>query len=375
MSEAKGRKLKIGLVIDDSLDKPDGVQQYVLTLGAWLANTGHEVHYITTVSNVSLPRVHELSKVIKTKFNGNSGGTPLPVSTRRVKRLLRDEDFDVLHIQMPYSPFLAGKLIKHAPEKCRVIGTFHIFPETKLVSFATRLLGIWVRHQLKRFDACMSVSTAAQEFARRSFGLETVVVPNMVDVQHFTVRAPKKSKKRTEIVFLGRLVGRKGCMQLLQAINYITTHQLTDKPFHVTVGGKGILRQQCEDYVSTQSLNSFISFTGFVPEADKPNFLAQADIAVFPSLGGESFGISLLEAMAAVPGVVLAGDNAGYRTVMAGLERQLIQPTDIASFADILVEHIEDPKQRSTAQQAQYKHVQQYDTPVVAKTIVDLYYG
>lgn len=375
MGKVKERKLKIGLVIDDSLDKPDGVQQYVLTLGAWLSGAGHEVHYLTAVSNIDLPRVHELSKTVKTKFNGNSGGTPLPASTQQVKQLLRDEDFDVLHIQMPYSPFLAGKLIKYAPKRCRVIGTFHIFPETKLVSFATKLLGVWVKRQLKRFDACMSVSTAAQEFARQSFGLETVVVPNMVDVQHFTVRATKKPKKRVDIVFLGRLVERKGCVQLLQAVNYIVEHKLTSTPFQVTVGGKGVLKQRCEDYVSAQNLTDCVLFTGFVPEVDKPNFLAQADIAVFPSLGGESFGISLLEAMAAAPGVVLAGDNAGYRTVMAGLEKQLIQPTDIISFARTLVEYIENPKLRAAAQQAQYKHVQQYDTPVVAKTIVDLYYG
>ncbi len=375
MSKAEASKLKIGLVIDDSLDKPDGVQQYVLTLGAWLGNAGHEVHYLTTVSNVDLPHVHELSKTVKTKFNGNSGGTPLPASTRHVKQLLHDERFDVLHIQMPYSPFLAGKLIKYAPDTCRVIGTFHIFPETKLVSSATKLLGLWVRRQLKRFDACISVSTAAQEFAKQSFGLDTVVVPNMIDVAHFTVSAAKKSKKRTDIVFLGRLVERKGCMQLLEAVNYIVQRKLTKVPFHVTIGGKGALRQQCETYVAAQGLAPYVSFVGFVPEADKPGFLAQADIAVFPSLGGESFGISLLEAMAAAPGVVLAGDNAGYRTVMAGLEEQLLRPADTALFADKLVQYIEDPQLRITAQKAQYKHVQQYDTPVVAQKIIALYNG
>src|SRR4051812_41321546 len=103
--------LKIGFVLDDSLDKPDGVQQYVLSMGEWLRSQGHDIHYlVSTTTRSDLSNVHNLGRFVTVRFNGNAMGTPLPASGRKIKRLLRDEQFDVLHVQLPYSPFLAHKV-------------------------------------------------------------------------------------------------------------------------------------------------------------------------------------------------------------------------------------------------------------------------
>jgi phosphatidylinositol alpha-mannosyltransferase len=365
--------LTIGLVLDDSLDSTDGVQQYVVTLGKWLTNQGHSVHYITSeTKRTDLPNLHVLSKKIKTRFNGNSGGSPLPARPSVVKKLLEDIDFDVLHIQVPYSPFMAGQLITKANPKTAVVGTFHIFPESPFVTIATQALGLWVKRQLRRFDRMVSVSTAAQDFAKKTYRIDTNILPNMIDVSKFLVPAQNTAKK-VEIVFLGRLVERKGVVQLLEAIAYIERHKLTGIPFHVTIGGKGLLRERLEKFVATHALEHLVSFAGFVSEEDKAIFLASADIAVFPSTGGESFGISLLEALAATPGPVLAGDNAGYRTVMQGFEGQLFNPNDTQVFAKLLVKHIQDEKTRKKLHKTQKSYVHQYDTPVVAQKVLDTY--
>ncbi len=366
--------LTIGLVLDDSLDSTDGVQQYVTTLGKWLSNQGHEVHYITSeTKRTDLPNLHVLSKKLRVRFNGNSGGTPLPAHPKAVRTLLKRIHFDVLHIQVPYSPFLAGQLISKASPDTIVVGTFHIFPESKLVAAATRGLGIWVGHQLQRFDRMLSVSPAAQEFCKGAYKIDSDILPNMTDVSRFLVKQKYKSKK-LEIVFLGRLVERKGAMQLLKAIQYIEAHKLTDISYHVSIGGKGLLREKLEKYVLKHNLTDVVSFEGFIAEEDKAQFLAKADIAVFPSTGGESFGISLLEALAATPGTVLAGDNAGYRSVMGSFTEQLFNPYDTEAFAKLLVKHMQNSKMRQEIHKKQVAYVKQFDTPVVAQKILDVYY-
>lgn len=370
---ASSKSLVIGLVLDDSLDSTDGVQQFVVTLGRWLTKNGYDVHYLTSeTKRTDLPQLHVLSKKIKTRFNGNSGGSPLPARPRDIKKILQDVDFDILHIQVPYSPFMAGQLITKARNKTAVIGTFHIFPESRFVTWATRGLGIWIHRQLKRFDVMMSVSTAAKDFSKRTFRIDSTIVPNMIVVSKFLVPA-QNNPKRTEIVFLGRLVERKGVLQLLQAIRYIQQHQLVKTPYHITIGGKGLLREKLESYVSEHNLEKLVTFTGFVAEEEKADFLARGDIAVFPSTGGESFGISLLEGLAATPGPVLAGDNAGYRSVMGPFTDQLFNPNDTQAFAELLATHINNPKARQKSHAEQVQYVQQFDIEVVAQKIVATY--
>ncbi len=367
------KRLVIGLVCDDSLDKTDGVQQYVLTLGAWLTTQGHEVHYITsTTHRDDIPNIHTLSKNIKVKFNGNILSMPLPARNKNIKRLLRGVQFDILHIQVPYSPFLAAKIIKFAPKHTAVIGTFHIFPHNWMVATGTRLLGLWLRRSIKRFDHMLSVSSVAQGFAEQTFHVVSNVVPNMVDVVRFSVSPPKR-RKRVNVTFLGRLVARKGPLQLLNAVQYIDSYKLATRPYVVRLGGRGMLLAQLETFVEMHKLGHVVEFTGYQDELTKPQFLAEADIAVFPSTGGESFGISLIEAMAATPGPVLAGNNPGYRSVMGSHKQQLFDPGDTAAFATMLARYINSPTLRKSACTWQQSYVKRFDIDRVGAQVMRAY--
>lgn len=382
MPKEEQQQLKIGLVCDDTLDKTDGVQQYVLTLGKWLSTQGHEVHYLTsTTERTDIPNIHSLSRNVHVRFNSNRNRMPLPASPSKIKGFLALHQFDVLHVQMPYSPLLAGQVIRAAAPSTAVVGTFHVFPHNALMSLGTKALGYAVHFQLKRFDEIISVSTAAQKFSRGAFGINTTVIPNMMDVGHFkvqkspvkTVKTVKSRENPVKIVFLGRLVERKGAGQLIKAIAFLRRQYKTVHPYEVVIGGKGPLFAELDSYVSEHKLDDIVKFTGFVDEADKPAFLASADIAVFPSTGGESFGISLIEAMAATPGVVIAGDNEGYRTVMEGSKKQLVDPYDIPSFAHLLASYIDDQPRRTAAHKWQQKHVQQFDIGVVGPKVAAKY--
>src|SRR6188474_3063449 len=119
--------MKIGIVGDDTLDKPDGVEQYIQTIGRWFAQEGHEVHFLVgETTRTDFPNIHSLSRNVKVRFNGNRLSIPLPANRARIRRLLAKEKFDVLYVQMPYSPFLAGRIVKAAGPKTAVVGAFHI---------------------------------------------------------------------------------------------------------------------------------------------------------------------------------------------------------------------------------------------------------
>ena len=367
--------LKIGFVLDDSLDKADGVQQYILTLGAWLSVQGHDVHYLVgQTSRRDLASIHSLSKNLAVRFNHNRMSMPLPASKKAIRALLDLEQFDILHVQLPYSPWLAGRIISASGSQTAVIGTFHIVPHDFTVKAASKVLAVWTRASLQRFDEILSVSSAAQSFAKKTFKIDSQILPNVVDYQRFAkARALEKYKGKLTIVYLGRLVPRKGCMLLLQALDQLLK-QAHDLPaFRVVICSRGPLEARLKAYASEHHLESCVEFTGFVSEKDKPRYLASADIAVFPSTGGESFGIVLIEAMAAGHAAVLGGNNVGYASVMQERQDLLFPPKNIAAFADKLSVFLRHKAQRLEAKNWGKEHAKQFDVAVVGKKLLAVY--
>jgi|JI10StandDraft_1071094.scaffolds.fasta_scaffold25547_5 phosphatidylinositol alpha-mannosyltransferase len=376
----KGMKtMRIGLVLDESLDPEDGVQQYVMRVGKWMSNHGHEVFYLVGETHErNLPNLHSLSHNVKVSFNGNRLSVPLPTSRKKLRRLLRELQLDILHIQTPYSPFMAGRLMKLASPETAVLGTFHILPYGLLARLGSRALNLLTMRSSRCFDAVMAVSEPAAAFAKNYFGLSTTVVPNAFDYDVFYRKSSRFAQnvqrffKPAKIVFLGRLVERKGAMQLLEAVHYMNEKKLYTGKYEVVIGGKGPLLAELKRYAQDKKLD-MVSFAGFVADADKVDFLAGADLAVFPSLSGESFGISLLEALAAARGPVIGGDNPGYASVMQGFNEQLVNPKDTEKFAKLLAAHLHDPKRRSEIADAQKAYVKQFDVDIVCKDIEQVY--
>jgi phosphatidylinositol alpha-mannosyltransferase len=259
-----------------------------------------------------------------------------------------------------------------APETA-VVGTFHIVPKSQIARQSSRGLALYEHKLLKRFQTVISVSPAAQTFARQVYGLTCIVEPNVIDLIPYR-QVPGKSagNQIVTIVFLGRLVERKGCEYLLRAIVELKDRPQL-KPFRVLIGGRGPLEPRLKRFAWDHGLNKLVEFNGFIDEADKPEFLAQADLAIFPSTAGESFGIVLLEAMAAAPGVVLAGDNEGYASVMQPHIEQLFAPRQSQLLAEKIAYYIQNKSARQAAHRWQTRHVEQFDVNVVGPRIIDLY--
>ncbi len=367
--------MKIGIVGDDTLDKTDGVEQYILTVGRWLNRQGHEVHYLVgETTRTDLKHLHSLSKNVKVRFNGNRLSIPLPASKRRIKRLLAREQFDVLYVQMPYSPALAGRIINAAGPRTAVVGTFHILPHTKLAEWGTRLLRLAVSHSIKRFDKLLSVSTAAQKFAKQAFRITTLFIPNASPLKPFFTAKPFPAYKNSLVVLChGRLVERKGCRYLLQAVARLRDQGSWPEGTKVLVSGAGPLESELKQLVADRQMDEVVIFLGYISEEDKPRYMASADIVAYPSTGGESFGIVLLEAMAASRGVVLAGNNPGYASVMYPRPDSLFDPRDEEAFAQKLLKYLADKKARDAARRWQQEYVKQYDVSVVGKKLLQIF--
>src|SRR6185312_12168675 len=371
----RSEKLKIGFILDDGLDKPDGVQQYILAIGSWLAGRGHEVRYLVgQTARTDIVGTHSMSRNVKVRFNGNSLSIPLPRSRRKLRRFLERERFDVLHVQVPYSPFMGHRLIMAAGPRTAVIGTFHIAPSNRLVSIGNRGLGLWLHFSLKRFDTMLSVSQAAADFAAETFHVSSEISPNVIDYRRFHDAKHLKRYRdgRLTILFLGRLVPRKGCLQLLKAVHMLAGR--SDLPnFRVLICGTGPLESRLHQYVAQHDLQDIVEFAGFVNEEDKPRYYASADISVFPSSGGESFGIVLLEAMASGHAAILAGDNPGYRSVLVSRPELLANPLDAKILARRLAKYLQDKAFRTEVQQWGAEFTKQFDVEVVGRQLLDIY--
>ena len=369
-------RLKIGIVFDDSLDSNDGVQQYVKQLGGWLIDQGHEVRFLVGETHDAgrfQPFVHSLSRNIKISGNQNKMFLPFTSSKRAIKEVLEYEKFDVLHVMMPTNPFIGSRVVNYA-KGTPIVGTFHMVGGTPLINFGARLLSIVQKRTLSKITHFLSVSVAAQEFEKKYFRRISQVSPNMVVMKNFAKGAPKRflQGEKATVTFLGRLVERKGAIHLLEAARLLHQQGQLDG-VQINICGDGELRPDLEEYTQNHQLDQNVVFHGFIDEAEKGDFLASSDVAVFPSTGGEAFGIVLIEAMSTGKTVVLGGDNSGYRSVLGGKEELLFNPTQHRELADKIHHFITNTKAAKTAIDWQLEEVKQYDVNIVGKDILERY--
>lgn len=361
--------MKIGIVLDDTLDKPDGVQAAVLDIGKELTNRGHEVHYLVTeTTRKDIENIHSMAAYLSLPFNGNSVRTPKPANKKYLKKLLSELDLDVIHVQMPYSPFMAGRVISSVSARTKVFGTFHILPYDRLTSIGTKLLGMFLKKNLNKFDGFFAVSSPASEFMKETFGVESKVLPNPVNYQFFSSFKRELSDDFT-VVFVGRFDERKGVRQLVEAFSMLPKTMRND--VRLIMCGKGPLLDEVRKRASELEINA--TFPGFVSDEEKAQYLANATIAVFPSTSGESFGIVLAEAMASGSSVTLGGDNPGYRSVLGNWPDVLFDPNDLEGFSRTLNGFIGNMDRRAEIEIEQHDYVKRFDIVNVVDKLEDAY--
>ena len=366
--------MKICFVLDDGLDRPDGVQQYVLTLGEWFTAQGHEVHYMVGETNrKDIANLHVMTRNMHVRFNKNRLAMPLFASKKEITKLLLQEQFDVLHVQMPYSPQFVARVLRRTPARTAVVGTFHILPSGGLQRLGAQVLSKLTHVSCTRIDTVYSVSPAAQDFAHLIMNIDSSVLPNAVDLSRFkTGKALTKYAKTKNVVFLGRLVERKGAMELVKAVHELVQSNRFEGR-KLLLCGTGPLEASIDRYIEKHGLEKSIVRSGFVAEKDKKDYFATADLVVLPSKYGESFGIVVVEAIASGAGVVLGGDNPGYRYVLNYEMDTLIDPRAIPAFADRIDTLLSDERLAHSLQKKQQKYIAQFDVARIGKQLLRSY--
>ncbi len=307
--------LRIGMVCPYSLSIPGGVQAQVLGLARELRRSGHEVRVLGPCDGPPPEAfVTPLGDSLPTAANGSIAPlAPDPAAALRTSRVLRDEQFDVIHLHEPLAPgpTITAATLHTAP----TVGTFHAAGR----SSSYRVFAPLLRRLLERIDHRVVVSKDARALVQGHLGGEYEVLFNGVETTEIRATPPRASM-RPAVFFVGRHEERKGLGVLLRAIH--------DSELDVTcwIAGDGPDSSRLREIYSNDPR---VVWLGRITDPEKLARLRGASVFCAPSLHGESFGVVLLEAMAAGTPVV-ASDLPGYRNVATdGRDALLVEPGDV----------------------------------------------
>ncbi len=363
--------MKIGLVCPYIYPDPGGVAQHVGYLYENLRLRGHDVRIITAShgpQRSSEGDVIRLGVGFSVPTNGSVGTlTFSPRYLSQIRAMLARERFDVLHFHEPFVPTLSLFLLRESTSVN--VATFHAYAGfSPSYEFGKRFL----QGHARRLHGRIAVSAAARHFIDRFFPGDYKVIPNGVDLPRFERAVPvaRWQDGTRNLLFVGRHEPRKGLIELLKAYRLL---RKTGCDCRLLVVGSGPQEREARRYVATRRLAG-VEFLGRVTDAEKAQLFRTADVFVSPATGGESFGIVLLEAMAAGAPIV-ASDIHGYKGVVRrGREGLLVPPRQPKPLAAAIATLLNDEPLRQGMSLAGRRRAEEFSWPrVTAK--VDDYYG
>jgi len=319
-------RLRIGLLCPYSLTTPGGVQGQVMGLARALRKMGHEVRVLGPCDGAPPDTfVTPIGESLPTVANGSIAPlAPDPSAALRTIRVLRDEQFDVLHIHEPLTPgaSITALVMRTAP----IVATFHAAGE----SLSYKYLSAPLKGFASAIDHRVAVSKDAVLLAQRYIGGDYQILPNGVELDRFIASSQNTSIThgdssliRRSIFFCGRHEPRKGLEVLLQA------HATLPDNVDLWIASEG---PETERLKREWAGDSRIMWLGRISDAEKAKRLSQADVFCAPSLGGESFGVVLIEAMAAATPIVASALDGYMNVATHEVDALLVEPNDPAAL-------------------------------------------
>src|SRR5437588_10442812 len=359
--------VKLALVSPYDFACPGGVTAHVANLAEQFIARGHEVHIVAPSSadaaeptaSVDAP-IHRIGRVVSIPANGSVARITLSLrSYLQAKTLLQQEQFDLIHLHEPLMPALPLTVLRHS--NATNVGTFHAFRNTPLTYFYGKPI---LRPFFRKLHGHIAVSTAARDFVGEYFPADYRVIPNGIDFARFNARAEPLEQfadGRPTVLFVGRLEKRKGLKFLLRAWPMVLERQPNAR---LVVVGRGRPLEGYRRFAARQGWSaSDVLFAGYVPAEDLPRYYQSSDVFCAPNTGQESFGIVLLEAMAAGAPIV-ASDIPGYRDVVSdGEQGLLVEPKNPGAIADAVLRLLANPELRANMRRTGQDNARAYGWP------------
>ena len=350
--------MRVGIVVPYSLSAPGGVQMQALGLARSLRVLGVETRVLGPCDGPPPDAgVTPLGNSVPAYANGSVAPlAPDPSAQLRTMRALRDEGFDVLHLHEPLAPgpTQTAMLLKSAP----LVGTFHAAGE----SASYRMLKPILRWLAGRLDHRCAVSGDAAALAGRYLGGTYTPLFNGIEVDRCAKAEPWPTDCPT-VLFIGRHEPRKGLDVLLAAFDQLPGEVC------LWVAGDG----PDTDALRRRHPDQRIEWLGRIDDDEKHRRLRGADVLCAPALRGESFGIVLLEGMAAqVP--VVASDIDGYRNVATdGTDALLVPPGDPVALAAAITRALDDRSLAAELVSNGQARAESFSMDALAKQYLEIY--
>ncbi|WP_370893390.1 glycosyltransferase family 4 protein [Janibacter sp. GXQ6167] len=363
--------MRIGLVCPYSFDVPGGVQFHVRDLAEHLIEGGHHASVLAPADEDTPlpPYVVPAGRAIPIRYNGSVARLLFgPIAAARVSRWLDEGAFDVLHIHEPIAPSVS--VLALWATQVPVVATFHT---SNIRSRAMQAFFPVLRPSLEKIHGRIAVSEDARRTVTTHLGGDAVVIPNGVDVGSFASAEPRLRWTGTSeapvIAFLGRIdEPRKGLPVLTAALPRL----LDEIPgLRVLVAGPGSIeaaKAKLEPRVADAC-----EFLGMISDEDKARMLASVDLYIAPQTGGESFGIVLVEAMAAGAPVLASNLPAFERVLDGGRAGALFDNGRSEDLADQILALLRDPARRESLRERGQRRAKIFDWSVVAREILAVY--
>ncbi|MBT5140697.1 MAG: glycosyltransferase family 4 protein [Acidimicrobiaceae bacterium] len=351
--------MRIGIVCPYSLTVPGGVQMQVLGLARSLRKQGERVRVLAPCDGPPPDAgVTPLGSSLPTAANGSVAPVaPDPAAQLRVIRAMRDEVFDVVHLHEPLAPGPTTTTLLTRPAP--MIGTFHAAGS----SLAYEMMPNVVRFLANRLDDRCAVSEDARKMAIAGVGGSYDLTFNGVEIARFGSGVPHPTQGPT-ILFLGRHEPRKGLADLLVALQELPADT------RLWVAGEG---PETDALKARFAGDARVEWLGTIGETEKISRLRGADVFCAPSLHGESFGIVLLEAMAAGTPVV-ACDIPGYANVARhGSDAVLVSPGDTKMLAEAIRKVLTEPRRRDALIESGRKRADNFSMARLASLYLERY--
>ena len=362
--------MRVGIVCPYSWDIPGGVQAHVRDLSEKLIELGHTVSVLAPGDDDMPGRpdyVVAAGRAVPIPYNGSVARLQFGVvSAARVRRWLRDGSFDVVHVHEPAPPSLSllACMIHDGP----LVATFHA------ATVRSRFLSMFdtvLQPFLEKLSGRIAVSPAARKVIVEHLGADAVVIPNGVAVAHYAGAPPLDGYPREggTVGFIGRYdEPRKGMDVLVDALQLM----IGERPgLEVLVAGRG----EADEFLAgvPAAVAERFRMLGQVSEADKARLLRSVDVYCAPNTGQESFGVILLEAMAAGTAVVASDLEAFRRVLDGGAAGALFPVGDAAGLAATLGTVLDQPQLRRDLAAAGSRAVAPFDWSVIVGQVLRVY--